>query len=102
MKQKLFLSLAVGVLGVVMACSQADKHPANLGDCDVCSTPNVPVGSTDSGTDASVSDAKADGDADAALLDSASDALVDDAATLDGAQPDAIVDDAALLDSASE
>ena len=79
MKKLLFLSLALGLVG--FACSQAEKHPNMLGDCDVC-TPNVgggtigEAGAKDSGLDSSD-----DGDAgDAALPDAAPDAI-----DLDGA-----------------
>lgn len=75
MKKLLFLSLALGLVG--LACSQAEKHPNMLGDCDVC-TPNVgggtigEAGATDSGVDGDASDAApSDGGADVIGLDGA-------------------------------
>ncbi|HEY1955845.1 MAG TPA: hypothetical protein VGH28_09530 [Polyangiaceae bacterium] len=73
MKTVLFLSIAV-----LAACSQADKHPTMLGDCDVC-TPVI-GGGTGGGGDSGV-DASGD---DGAASDAGSDVDLADVIDLDG------------------
>ncbi len=91
MKKLLFLSLGLGALGLAAACSQADKHPANLGDCDGCSPPVIGyAGAGDASTDAAA-DAKADAATDAGA-DSSTDAGI----------PDVGLPDAIDLDGATE
>ena len=76
MKKLLFLALGLGVVGLAAACSQAEKHPNMLGDCDVC-TPVIgggtigEAGAKDSGVDADAGDAAQDAPPDAINLDGA-------------------------------
>ena len=100
MKKLLFLSLGLGALGLVAACSQTDKHPANLGDCDSCSQPVI---GTTGGDASAVVDAAADAKADAGV-DASADATVDSSsdALLDVAIPDVGPPDVINLDGASE
>ena len=89
MKKLLFLSLGLGALGLVAACSQTDKHPANLGDCDGCSPPVIGYsGGGDASTDAAAdaqAEAAAEAGADSSTEASIPDAGPPDVIDLDGA-----------------
>ena len=104
MKKRAFLWAGSVALGAFVACSQADKHPALLGDCDACQTPIIGTAGSDASTPDAAKDSSVDAAGDAGAKDAALDAPVDASldVNVDVAIPDGGLPDVIDLDGAAE